>query len=192
MFSAEGLTKVLTSCSHVLVSLWWIYSTHESHTNHRQEPSCHCWHYWHFFGIIFAIRHPACAGDDLSDQHWHKFGTVQVSQKLEFGSLATPHHSCLKVTSKQQLHSQINFVMDLGAQVSALVGTSALIFLLTKPKEESHEEAVMELTNPRRLKGAFRYSPDHRTRYFQYQESMMSSISDESSSVGSERSNDTT
>mmetsp|Transcript_11840 Transcript_11840/g.28320 ORF Transcript_11840/g.28320 Transcript_11840/m.28320 type:complete len:85 (+) Transcript_11840:412-666(+) len=80
-------------------------------------------------------------------------------------------------------------MLDLGAQVSALVGTSALIFLLTKPKPESHEEAVMDLTNPRRLKGAFRYSPDHRTRYFQYQESMMSAASDESSSVVSDRSN---
>lgn len=82
-------------------------------------------------------------------------------------------------------------MLELASQISAFVGTSAVIYILTAPKPESHESVVMELSNPRQLKGAFIYSPEHRKRYFQYQESMTSANFDELSSVASERSNDT-
>lgn len=80
--------------------------------------------------------------------------------------------------------------MDLSTQVSALVGTSALIYVLTKPKPRSHESVVMEFSNPRKLTGAFKYSPDHRKRFLQYQESLISTATDESASITSEESNE--
>lgn len=52
--------------------------------------------------------------------------------------------------------------LELAAQVSALVGTSALIFFATKPRELL--DAASEI--PHELRGIKRYSSYHRKRYY--------------------------
>lgn len=51
--------------------------------------------------------------------------------------------------------------MDLTTQLSALVGTSFILYLATKP---NHDELMEECSDPKQLNGCLRYSSYHRKR----------------------------
>lgn len=53
--------------------------------------------------------------------------------------------------------------LELAAQVSALVGTSALLFFATKPRQLFQETSELP---PQELRGIKRYSSYHRKRYY--------------------------
>lgn len=50
--------------------------------------------------------------------------------------------------------------MELVAQVGAVVGTSALLYYITKPRPQN----LGEFSDPTKLEGCFRYSHYHRQR----------------------------
>jgi hypothetical protein len=68
--------------------------------------------------------------------------------------------------------------MDLATQVSALIGTSFILFLVTTPK---YDDCLDEFSDPTKLKGCFKYSPYHRKKLYATM-SMASSLPDDSAS----------
>lgn len=72
--------------------------------------------------------------------------------------------------------------MELAAQVGAVVGTSALLYFITKPKHQD----IGELSDPTILQGCMKYSPYHR-RKLSYSLSMRtaSTVSDDASASSS-------
>lgn len=68
--------------------------------------------------------------------------------------------------------------MELVAQVGAVVGTSALLYYITKPRPQDFRE----FSNPTKLEGCFRYSHYHRQRLYHSLSSRESKVDDQSSS----------
>jgi len=76
--------------------------------------------------------------------------------------------------------------LELAAQVGALLGTSAIIYLATQPSHHEHPDALV----PQDLRGMKRYSSYHRKSYYARQQSSFSANNNSSSngSVASEQS----
>lgn len=91
------------------------------------------------------------------------------------------HNLTIHIISIQYIHNT-TIIMDLAMQVGAVVGTSALLFIMTKPDPGY----VDEFSDPLKLKGAFKYSHHHRQK-LKHSISLRSSslLSDDSSSSGS-------
>lgn len=72
--------------------------------------------------------------------------------------------------------------MELAAHVGAVVGASALLYFITKPKPQH----IDEFSNPTKLQGCQKYSPYHRQK-LSHSLSMRatSTVSDDSSSSSS-------
>mmetsp|Transcript_20453 Transcript_20453/g.44303 ORF Transcript_20453/g.44303 Transcript_20453/m.44303 type:complete len:81 (+) Transcript_20453:241-483(+) len=75
--------------------------------------------------------------------------------------------------------------IDLATQVSALVGTSLILFLAMKPRSSSshsgghcheHNDDTVPLEDPTGLKGIKRYSSYHRKRHYRHQRSSAASV----------------